>query len=82
MTAWLAVRCDPDHYGEMVLYRLPKDKHIPGPMQVESLIAQNPGISEAYDTLGASWFSGNQGKPSYNSYGRFILVCRTLVYSG
>ncbi len=62
MTAWLAVRCDPAHYGEMVLYRLPKDKHIPGPMQVESLIAQNPGISEAmtlWGQVGSQVIRGN-----------------------
>lgn len=62
MTAWLAVRCDPDNYGEMLLYRLPKDKHIPGPMQVESLIAQNPGISEAmtlWGQVGSQVIRGN-----------------------
>ncbi|MBP8613350.1 MAG: UPF0182 family protein [Firmicutes bacterium] len=52
MTAWLAARCDAQHYGEMLLYRLPKDKHVPGPMQVESLISQNPDISEAMTLWG------------------------------
>ncbi|HHW18141.1 MAG TPA: UPF0182 family protein [Firmicutes bacterium] len=52
MTAWLAVRCDPAHYGEMILFMLPKDKLIPGPMQVESLFAQNPLISEAMTLWG------------------------------
>lgn len=52
MTAWLAGRCNPEHYGEMLLYRLPKDKHVPGPMQVESLISQNPSISEAMTLWG------------------------------
>jgi uncharacterized membrane protein (UPF0182 family) len=52
MVAWLAVRCDPERYGQMILYRLPKDKHIPGPMQVESLISQNPEIAEAMTLWG------------------------------
>jgi uncharacterized membrane protein (UPF0182 family) len=52
MVAWLAVRCEPERYGQMLLYRLPKDKHIPGPMQVESLISQNPEIAEAMTLWG------------------------------
>ncbi|HOK63829.1 MAG TPA: UPF0182 family protein [Bacillota bacterium] len=62
MTAWLAARCDPEHYGEMLLYRLPKDKHVPGPMQVESLISQNPSISEAmtlWGQVGSQVIRGN-----------------------
>lgn len=62
MTAWLAVRCNPEHYGEMLLYRLPKDKHVPGPMQVESLISQNPSISEAmtlWGQIGSQVIRGN-----------------------
>ncbi len=62
MTAWLAVRCDPERYGEMLLYVLPKDKHIPGPMQVESLISQNPSISEAttlWGQVGSQVIRGN-----------------------
>ncbi len=62
MTAWLAVRCDPERYGQMLLYTLPKDKHIPGPMQVESLISQNPGISEAmtlWGQVGSQVIRGN-----------------------
>jgi uncharacterized membrane protein (UPF0182 family) len=52
MVAWLAVRCEPERYGRMLLYKLPKDKHIPGPMQVESLISQNPEIAEAMTLWG------------------------------
>ncbi|HHW26287.1 MAG TPA: UPF0182 family protein [Firmicutes bacterium] len=47
MTAWLGARCDPDKYGHMVLFLLPKSKLVPGPMQVESLFSQNPAISQA-----------------------------------
>ncbi len=62
MTAWLGVRCDPERYGEMVLFQLPKDKLVPGPMQVESMIAQNPGISEAmtlWGQVGSQVIRGN-----------------------
>jgi uncharacterized membrane protein (UPF0182 family) len=46
MISWLAARCDPDHYGRMVLYQFPKEKVIFGPAQIEARIDQTPEISE------------------------------------
>ncbi len=43
--AWLAARCDGDHYGEMVVDVFPKDIHAYGPMQVEASIDQDGEIS-------------------------------------
>ena len=45
MTAVLFARSDPPHYGELVLFELPRDQQIPGPGQVQALIEQNPVIS-------------------------------------
>ena len=45
MIAWLAARCDGTGYGELVVYKLPKDKLIYGPMQLEARIDQQPEIS-------------------------------------
>ena len=45
MIAWMAGRCDPAHYGELVVYKFPKQKLIFGPAQIEALIDQNPEIS-------------------------------------
>ncbi len=45
MTAELFARSDGEHYGELVLYELPRDVQIPGPGQVQALIEQNPVIS-------------------------------------
>lgn len=62
MTAWLGARCDPERYGELILFVLPKDKLVPGPMQVESLFAQNPAISEAmtlWGQVGSQVIRGN-----------------------
>ncbi|TMJ07454.1 MAG: UPF0182 family protein, partial [Bacillati bacterium ANGP1] len=44
--AWMAVRNDVPHYGEIVVYRFPKDRLVFGPMQVESRINQDPVISQ------------------------------------
>ncbi len=46
MIAWLAARNDEEKYGELLVYKFPKDKLIYGPMQVEALIDQNAKISE------------------------------------
>jgi len=47
LIAWMAARNDPPHYGELVVYRFPKDALVFGPMQVESRINQDPEISQA-----------------------------------
>ncbi len=46
MISWLAARCDPDHYGKLILYQFPKQKLIYGPRQIESRIDQDPVISQ------------------------------------
>ncbi|HEV2131775.1 MAG TPA: UPF0182 family protein, partial [Longimicrobiaceae bacterium] len=46
MTGLLVTRNDPPHYGEQVLYELPRDELISGPQQIESMIDQDPAISE------------------------------------
>lgn len=46
MVAWLAARCDPGHYGELVLFKFSKQEVVYGPMQIEARIDQNPDISE------------------------------------
>src|SRR5690625_1094606 len=45
MTALLIARNDPPHYGELVLYELPRDQQILGPVQVAALMEQDPAIS-------------------------------------
>lgn len=62
MTAWLAARSDPGQYGKMLLFAFPKDKLVPGPMQVESLLAQNPQISQSmtlWGQVGSQVIRGN-----------------------
>jgi uncharacterized protein len=45
MIAWLAARCDPPHYGELIVYDFPKDKLVFGPFQIEARINQDTEIS-------------------------------------
>ncbi|MCF7935815.1 MAG: UPF0182 family protein [Synergistales bacterium] len=45
MIAWMAGRSDGDKYGELLLYKFPKQTLVYGPSQIEALIDQNPEIS-------------------------------------
>ena len=45
MVAILMKRTDMEHYGEMVLYRIPKSNTVYGPMQIENKIDNDPDIS-------------------------------------
>ncbi len=46
MVSWVAAKCDPDNYGNIIEYQFPKEKLIFGPMQIESRIDQNTEISQ------------------------------------
>ncbi len=62
MIGWLAAKSDADNYGEMVVYRLPKDRLIYGPAQIDARIDQDPEISRQlalWDQRGSSVIRGN-----------------------
>ena len=46
MSAWMAARCDPANYGEVVVYVFPKQKLVYGPRQIEARIDQDAEISK------------------------------------
>ena len=46
MIAWLYARNDGERYGQLGVYKFPKQRLVYGPMQVESRIDQNPEISQ------------------------------------
>ena len=63
MVAWMCARCDAPHYGELMVYTLPKDKLIYGPMQIEARINQKPEISAEltlWGQQGSRVIKGNQ----------------------
>ncbi len=62
MTGLLLARCDGEHYGELILYQMPKSKVVYGPMQIEALIDQNTEISKEFslwNSSGSSYTRGN-----------------------
>ena len=46
MIAWMNVKCDPDEYGQLEVFKFPKERTIYGPMQIESRIDQDTEISQ------------------------------------
>lgn len=45
LVAWLAARNDGQNYGELILYKVPKNVEVQGPLMIESLIDQDTTIS-------------------------------------
>lgn len=46
MTALFVARNDTDKYGQLIVYKFPKDKNILGPEQIEAKIDKDPQISK------------------------------------
>ena len=62
MIAWIAARNDFPGYGELIVYKLPKERLIFGPIQVEALIDQDTDISRQlslWDQRGSRVIRGN-----------------------
>jgi uncharacterized membrane protein (UPF0182 family) len=62
MIAWLAARCDGDHYGALIEFAFPKEKLIYGPAQIEARIDQDTTISQQlslWNQMGSRVIRGN-----------------------
>ena len=62
MIAWMSAICDQPNYGEILVYRFPKDQLVFGPMQIEARIDQSTEISEQltlWDQMGSTVIRGN-----------------------
>ena len=62
MISWMAAKSDPEEYGRLVVYKLPKQRLIYGPAQIEARIDQDPEISQQlalWDQRGSRVIRGN-----------------------
>jgi uncharacterized membrane protein (UPF0182 family) len=62
LVAWIAASSTGDRYGEMLLYRFPKQVLVFGPEQIEARINQDPAISQRislWNTQGSRAIQGN-----------------------
>jgi uncharacterized membrane protein (UPF0182 family) len=62
MTALFMARNDGENYGKLIIYKMPKQKNVYGPMQVESKIDQDTTISKEFSLWGqkgSTYIRGN-----------------------
>jgi hypothetical protein len=62
MIGWLAARSDLPNYGNLIVYKLPKDQLVYGPMQIEARVDQQTEISRElslWDQRGSRVIRGN-----------------------
>ena len=62
MTALLIARNDGEHYGELLLFQMPKDRTIYGPRQIEARINQHTEIAQDFtlwNSAGSTYTRGN-----------------------
>ena len=62
MIGWLAARSDLPEYGSLIVYKLPKEKLVYGPMQIEARVDQQTEISRElslWDQKGSRVIRGN-----------------------
>ena len=52
MIGWLAARSDLPNYGNLIVYKLPKEKLVYGPMQIEARVDQQTEISRELSLWG------------------------------
>lgn len=52
LSAWMCARCDPEHYGQLLVYRFPRGVNVNGPQQIIGQIKQQREISETMTLLG------------------------------
>jgi uncharacterized membrane protein (UPF0182 family) len=74
LTGLLVARCDPEHYGELLLFDIPVEEQVPGPRQVEALVEQDPIISQQFSL----WRQG--GSQVWSGHLHVVPVGRTLLY--
>ncbi len=74
LTAILAARCDPEGYGELLLYDIAVEEQVPGPRQVEALVEQDPEISQQFSL----WRQG--GSQVWSGHLHVVPVGQSLLY--
>jgi uncharacterized membrane protein (UPF0182 family) len=74
LTAILVARCDPERYGELLLYDIAVEEQVPGPRQVEALVEQDPVISQQFSL----WRQG--GSQVWSGHLHVVPVGQTLLY--
>jgi uncharacterized membrane protein (UPF0182 family) len=82
LLSFVVARSDPGHYGELVSYTMPKDETVPGPAQVNNVIANEADISSKISLLNQQGSKVIQGSLQIVPVGDSILYVRPLYVQG
>jgi uncharacterized membrane protein (UPF0182 family) len=52
VSAWMCAKCDPEDYGQLLVYRFPKGLNINGPQQIMNQIKADPQVSQFQTLMG------------------------------
>ncbi len=74
MIGWLAARSDLPHYGTLAVFKLPKEKLVYGPMQIEARIDQQTEISREFSL----W--SQRGSRVIRGNLLAIPICNSFIY--
>ncbi|GMV37996.1 MAG: UPF0182 protein [Fimbriimonadales bacterium] len=78
LSAWLAAHCDPDRFGELVLYRFPRTSSLVGPKQASNIFYQNEEISQWATLVGQRGSRVRRGNLLVVPVGNSILYVEPL----
>ena len=78
LTAFMIAKSDPDEYGQMEAYVMPRQRQVDGPAIVNSLINQNPEVSREITLLNASGSKVTLGNMLLVPIQRSLLWIRPL----
>ncbi|MCK4778018.1 MAG: UPF0182 family protein, partial [Actinomycetia bacterium] len=78
MVAWFSANCDFPGYGELLVYKFPKQKLVYGPMQVEARIDQDSEISKLLTLWGQKGSSVIRGNLLVIPIGKSIMYVEPL----
>jgi hypothetical protein len=81
MTAMLVARNDGEHYGELIMYELPRNQLVPGPAQVHAIVEQDPVISQQLTLWRQSGSDVNIGHARVVPIGNSFLYVMPLFLS-
>lgn len=75
VSAWMCAKCDPEDYGQLLVYRFPKGLNINGPQQIMNQIKADPQVSQ-FQTL-----MGQRGSRVIFGNLLVIPVAKSLLYA-
>jgi uncharacterized membrane protein (UPF0182 family) len=81
MVSFLVAKSDPDSYGEMIDFALPRDSFVDGPGQIGARINQDPDVSREFTLLGQEGSEVIQGNMLVMPIEESILYVQPIYLS-